>query len=856
MNDKSNKHEPEKRTSNAINQGAHKPTARKASKPQANQKSIPTKKTLNSNEQATNAASTKPVNTPRVSKAQGQTRQNVSFGPMKNNKSARTTKVPRTTTASKISKSGGKPSAIGHRYVASSSWSTNSDNKTGQTQVMQTQQNTLNPHSRSGTNQRSSAGKFSRMASVPSKDGVSKTHAVPQTRTPGSANEFMAFTRAHPKLMIPIFALVTILVLYTIVDITASFGKIHPGVSVQGVDVGGMTVEDASTKINEQLSPILGNARVTIYEDKDISTADGTEVSESLLQKAYADENLGTDLNTDGKISSWNLTAETVGAYINGEQLAQDAYLVGRKGNFVAERFFSWFGGTKLPATVSVIDERFSSLMTEINGDIGAPIVDSSIKIKDGKVSAVDGSDGISVDNPAFLKRFATCVFTSDNPAFAIPMKVDYMRIKPATAQKVASDVRAAIAKDVTIVHDKDTWVLNTADLGNLIGQQVLAPGEILTFGKGTQKVVVDDDTVKAPYDTASWVDAETGYILQAFVNQEKFDQYLCGILGPLATGGAKDAYFDTSSGEVVIVESVSGYGPDRYTAELALQTLLFGNPDPSIASSRTITLIDGTIEPNLTTDGAKAMGITERLATWSIPLSGSSQRIANIKLLCSLINNSIVAPGQTWSFNATTGERTAEKGFQTAPVIINGKHEDQLGGGICQVATCIFNAACYSGVGIQERVNHDFYIADYDDFGFADATVSWKTPDFKWLNDMSTHILMTAVTTDENVVVTFWGTKDGRTVECQRGEWREGAKFAQLTEVDPTLAPGETKITQKGADGRSIDVRYIATAADGKVLHNVVFHSIYSAQNEITAVGPAIPEAAPEASATPEATP
>ena len=146
--------------------------------------------------------------------------------------------------------------------------------------------------------------------------------------------------------------------------------------------------------------------------------------------------------------------------------------------------------------------------------------------------------------------------------------------------------------------------------------------------------------------------------------------------------------------------------------------------------------------------------------------------------------------------------------------------------------------------------MNHDFYISSYDDYGFADATVSWKSPDLKWVNDMSTYVLMTATVTDEDVVITFWGTKDGRTVECQRGEWKEGDKYVTITEVDPALATGESKVTQNGQDGRSIDIRYLAKAADGTVLHDINFHSIYSAQNEIITVGPDTP--APAASPPP----
>ena len=110
-------------------------------------------------------------------------------------------------------------------------------------------------------------------------------------------------------------------------------------------------------------------------------------------------------------------------------------------------------------------------------------------------------------------------------------------------------------------------------------------------------------------------VDPDSGYILQAYVDQEKFDRYLVGSLGPAATGGATDAYFDTSSGEVVLVEAVEGR-TDRSAAEVALQTLLFGEPDATTASSRTITLVDVNIQPEITTEKARSMGITERLAT------------------------------------------------------------------------------------------------------------------------------------------------------------------------------------------------------------------------------------------------
>ena len=825
MTDSTNKPEPSKRTKPASGSSAFKPTARKSIK-QPGAKPAQTPKVESAPKVSQPTASAKPVKSPKIPKT-------------------RTSKIPRTTTASKAGKTGRISNAPSRLSSSSNPWA--SQSTPGSTQGFSVADAEARAKARAGATKRPATGQFARTV-VASPSARTREKNGPQTRTLSTSSEFIAYTKSHLQIMIPVFVIVALLLIYTCVDVFASFGRIHPGVSVQGVDVGGLTVQDASAKINEELSPKLSNAHITIYESEDVAAADGAQVSTGGIEQAHADETAaGSDINDDGSIDKWNITAETIGAYVDGEKLAEEAYLVGRQGNFIAERFFSWFGGTNLNATVSVRDERFNALASEINQEIGLPIVDSSVRIEDGAVSVANGSDGWSVDAPVFIKRFSASAFSPDNFAFVVPMKTDPMHIKPATAQKVADDVKDAIARNVTIVHDPNTWTLDTADLGDLISQQVLAPDEVLVFGSGTQKVVADGTTV-SDYDTSAWIDPDSGYVLQAYVDQEKFDRYLVGILGPAATGGAENAYFDTSSGEVVLVAAVEGYGPDRATAEIALQTLLFGEPDAQTATSRTITLVDVTIQPEITTEMAQSMGITERLATWTIPLSGSSERINNIRLLCSLIDNSLVAPGATWSFNGTTGERTAEKGFQTAPVIINGKHEDQLGGGICQIATCIFNAACFSGLGIAERVNHDFYIASYDDYGFADATVSWKSPDLKWVNDMSTYVLMTAVVTDENVVVSFWGTKDGRTVECQRGEWREGDKFVSITEVDPALAPGERKMTQSGQDGRSIDIRYLATAADGTVLHDVTFHSIYSAQNEIITVGPNTPGAAPAA--------
>ena len=717
------------------------------------------------------------------------------------------------------------------------------------------------------TQRKLSAGKSSSLLQPASRgfrgaDGKGAPAAGPKPRTESTGRAFGGFFVKHLNVMLPITLVIVFFLGFGVVDLFGSWGKIHRGVTVEGVDVGGLTIDEASNKLNEQLSPVVQSMSITVYKNSDIASKDGVDLNAAgntgEANVAYADEKksdniaAASDIDDDGSADKWNVNANTIGAYVDGNALATQAFAYGREGNFIADRFVAYFSPKNYQATISYNQEFFNSLVSEINEAAGTATVNSTFAIDDGKVSLVSGKDGYLVDETPFVTNISRAAFNTSAPYCEVPMHTVTRNISDETAQKIVDQVSAAIKDDVTVTYQSDSWTLDSAALGKLVGQTVLQPGQIIEFSAGKQSVT-QGNAGDSKYDMSTGTDS-SGYALQAYIDQSAFDKYLVSVLGDKARGGAVSASFDTSDGETVkVVPSVEGSGPDRATAEISLQNIVFGNGKPIVASkdgngktvtkeassaSRTIELQDTVIEPDLTTDEANAMGITERLATWSIPLSGTTARINNIRLLCKMINNSLVAPGDVWSFNQTTGERTEEKGFDKAAVIVDGKHEDQLGGGVCQVATCIYNAACFSGLGIENRVNHDFYIPAYDDEGFADATVSWESPDFAFKNDMSTYVLMTATASGDNVVVSMWGTKDGRQVKCERGEWQPGDKYVQVTESTPDLPAGTTKITQTGQDGRKIDIHYYVTSASGEVLHDVTFHSIYSAQNEITSVG------------------
>lgn len=119
------------------------------------------------------------------------------------------------------------------------------------------------------------------------------------------------------------------------------------------------------------------------------------------------------------------------------------------------------------------------------------------------------------------------------------------------------------------------------------------------------------------------------------------------------------------------------------------------------------------------------------------------SERSHNIFLATEAINNTVIFPGEQFSFNQIVGERTTKKGYKRAPVIVKGELSEDIGGGICQVSSTLFNAVNLRGVQMIERYSHSKEVP-YVPPG-KDATVSWWGPDFVFKNNYKEPLLIRA---------------------------------------------------------------------------------------------------------------
>jgi len=137
--------------------------------------------------------------------------------------------------------------------------------------------------------------------------------------------------------------------------------------------------------------------------------------------------------------------------------------------------------------------------------------------------------------------------------------------------------------------------------------------------------------------------------------------------------------------------------------------------------------------------------------------VAGTANRLGNVILACAAVDGYVLEPGEEFSFNQTLGRRTYERGYRSAPAFSGGQTVQAIGGGICQVSSSIYNAIMDSDILITERRPHGQPVA-YLPRG-RDATVSWGTIDFRFVNNTEHPIRISAEVDNRTLTVQVFGT-------------------------------------------------------------------------------------------------
>ncbi len=210
------------------------------------------------------------------------------------------------------------------------------------------------------------------------------------------------------------------------------------------------------------------------------------------------------------------------------------------------------------------------------------------------------------------------------------------------------------------------------------------------------------------------------------------------------------DAKYEVNSNEVSIVPSESGRYINKEESAPFLLNVYEGCEPVKIPYYIS--------EPEITADALNDKLFNATLSTYSTSYAGSpSNRCANVARAASLIDGTVIAPGDTFSFNDTVGHRTTENGFLTAKEYIAGKSVDGIGGGTCQVSSTLYSAVLYADMKIVERLNHMMTVG-YIPLG-QDATVSDGGVDFKFSNNSNHPVKISAKTGGASITISIIGT-------------------------------------------------------------------------------------------------
>ena len=230
-------------------------------------------------------------------------------------------------------------------------------------------------------------------------------------------------------------------------------------------------------------------------------------------------------------------------------------------------------------------------------------------------------------------------------------------------------------------------------------------------------------------------------------------------------------------------------------------------------------------VEPEFSEESAKEKYKT--ISTFTTKTTSNSKRNTNVKLSAEAINGTVLQPGEEFSFNETVGQRTEAKGYKGAAAYNNGEVVEEIGGGVCQTSSTLYNAVLKAGLKTTKRQSHT-YEPSYVTPG-TDATVSWNGPDYRFVNNSSAAIGIRARYSDQTITVSIYGVpvlEEGVTYTLRSKKLKDIDPPAPTYEEDPTLEPGVEKVKANGSNGSYWETRLEIKKGD-EVISQEVDHVV-----------------------------
>lgn len=552
----------------------------------------------------------------------------------------------------------------------------------------------------------------------------------------------------------------------------------------------------------------LGIADATLYTNKihrnvsvgGLSLGGQTkEVATTNLGK-LAKELEGQDVDVLYTDEKWTTSPSKLEVEVDVDATLAKAFALGRTGNVLKDtktRMSLWFNKREIAPVFDSRADEFAAFIAEVAKDVDYPAEDADIKVVEGNVVISNSKNGLMVARNVLELRVLNAFGNPKKQSVLVPVKTQKPDIHEESLAEAKNTVAQMVDAPLELTYKQDSWTIS-------------------------EEKIIDWVTFKKVRNGAAWnLDVE--------LDSEKAAQEIEKLTTNIASK-PKDAQFEIVEDTVTIVPSENGVKVD---VKRAIEGMLEAS---KTSDNRQTMLATEVAEPKLTTEDAKNMGIKEKVSSYTTHYDASqTSRVHNIKTLAAELDGMILAPEEVFSFNGNIGPRTASKGYKEAPAIINGELQPSLGGGVCQVATTLFNTVFFGGYEVVERSNHSLFISHYPTG--RDATVSYGGPDLKFKNNSKNYMLIKTNASSRTLTINFYSTSQGVEVTYTTSAPSNYKTFPTKYEDDPTLAKGVTKVKDHGSPGRDVTVRR-TTKIDGKVVKEEKYFSRYKPKTAVIRVG------------------
>jgi len=538
--------------------------------------------------------------------------------------------------------------------------------------------------------------------------------------------------------------------------------KIYPGVMVGAFPVGGLTPEQAEETLLSALGPIRNQGLEFTWRNQAVAVP--------------AVVNSPDDPDLSYEVVSYDLikTIDQLKAF-------------GQQGSFFAiwrDRLSVLFGQARLEPSFSWRQSQVLDILKTNLASLETPGRNAGFFINGQEVEVAPEKSGMVFDYNSALAE-------AESQLGRLIFKPIPLQLKREIPTVVADDVEPLLpmarfflsGSDITVNFASSTWPIKRGDLALALEARLDENSDRAVLGFSIEKL----ETLLLPIKQAINIPAQEP---KFHLENNKVVEFKASIIG-----------------QEVDVEK---------TQELWEQELIKGER---------IELGVAVTEDQPTAQMAELnnFGIKELLGVGKSNFKGSPQnRRHNIKVGAAAVNGTLIAPGEEFSLLKVLGKVDAASGYLPELVIKGNKTVPEYGGGLCQIGTTTFRGTLAAGLPVTQRQNHSYqvtYYANEKGLPGTDATIYDPRPDYRFKNDMATHVLIITRIEGDLIFFEYWGTKDGRQVEQSDVRvWdRIGAGPTQLVET-LDLKPGVKKCTETAHAGIKAAFDYKITYPDGKV--------------------------------------